>query len=164
MTTFFSSAERTDPYRNFKFRVKWDGRYVAGVSRISALTRTTEVIEAREGSDPTAVRRLPGPTRYDPITLERGVSDDRAFEQWASQVSAGASAPAGYRKDIVLELFDETGKLVLAYNVRGCWVSEYQALPEVDANARGVLLEHITLENEGWERDTSRLDAAAPES
>jgi len=160
-----ASGQRFDPYKNFKFRVKWEGRYVAGVSRISPLKRTTEVIEARDGNDPARTRKLPGRTTYDAITLERGVSHDAKFEQWADQVANGGSGPGGgdagsnIRKDIVIELYNEAGKLALAYKVYRCWISEYQALPELDANANAVVIEHIKLENEGWARDTS---VAAP--
>jgi phage tail-like protein len=131
---------------------------------MSALKRTTEVIEAREGSDPTTTRRLPGRTRYEAITLERGVSHDTEFEQWANEVASGGSAPAGgaakgFRKDVVIELYNGAGKLELAYTVFRCWVSEYQALPELDANSNAVVIEHIRLENEGWERDAT---VAAP--
>ena len=151
---------RIDPYRNFKFRVKWDGRYVAGVRKMSALTRITEVIEAREGGAAGTTRRLPGRTTYEAITLERGVSHDTEFEQWANEVAnSGSGSPGGtlkgFRKDIVIELYDEAGKLELAYKVFRCWVSEYQALPELDANSNEVVIEHIKLENEGWERDAT---------
>lgn len=158
-------AQRIDPYRNFKFRVKWEGRYVAGVSRISALKRTTEVIEARDGNDPGRTRKLPGRTTYEAITLERGVSHDAEFEKWSDEVANGGSGPGGgtagtnIRKDIVIELYNEAGQLALAYKVYRCWVSEYQALPDLDANANAVVIEHIKLENEGWARDTS---VAAP--
>jgi len=160
-----SFAQRFDPYKNFKFRVKWDGRYVAGVSRISPLIRTTEVVEAREGNGPASTRRLPGRTKYEAITLERGVSHDTEFEQWANAVASSGSgsgrraAQTAIRKDIVIELYDEKGRLAIAYKVFRCWVSEYQALPELDANANAVLIEHLKLENEGWERDTA---VAAP--
>jgi len=147
----------SDPYDNFQFRVGWDGNYVAGVSRVSPLRRTTEVIEHREGGDTTVEHRLPGRTKYDPITLERGITSDTAFEQWAN--SAVGSSKGGnvgsFRKDIVIDLFDETGARVLSYLVFRCWVSEYQALPQLDADANWVAIEHIKLENEGWVRDVN---------
>src|SRR2546426_3365622 len=86
MAQFAVNPQRFDPYKNFKFRVKWDGRYVAGVSKISALKRVTEVVEHREGGDPSASRKSPGRTRYEPITLERGVTHDAEFEKWANKV------------------------------------------------------------------------------
>ncbi len=159
MSKFAVNSERVDPYKNLKFRIKWDNRYVAGVSRISALKRTTEVIEHREGSDPSGVRKSPGETRWAPIILERGVTHDPEFEKWANEVQnlgAGAGAEvslADFRKDITIDLFNEAGQLFLSYRVYRCWVSEYQALPELDANATGVAIESLTLENEGWERD-----------
>ena len=159
MAEFTVNAQRFDPYKNFKFRVKWDGRYVAGVSKISALTRTTEVVEHREGGDPSSPRKSPGRTTYAPITLERGVTHDKEFEQWANKVwnyGSGLGAEVSlkdFRKDITVEIYNEAGQLAIAYNVFRCWVSEYQALPDLDANSSAVLIQHIKLETEGWERD-----------
>jgi phage tail-like protein len=159
MTEFAMDQARSDPYRNFKFRVWWDGRYVAGVSRVSALRRTTEVVEHREGGDPCSTRKAPGRTSYDAVTLERGVTHDSEFEDWASQVSSLGCGPAGeasvkdFRKDVTLEVHDDAGKLVVAYRVFRCWVSEYVALADLDAGANAVAVEQIKLENEGWERD-----------
>lgn len=159
MSRFTVNPERFDPYKNFKFRVKWDGRYVAGVSKVGALKRTTEPVEHREGGDPSTVRRSPGRTKYEAITLERGVTHDIAFEAWARKVwthGAGLGREVSlrdFRKDIIIEVYNEAGQLVIAYTVYRCWVSEFQALPELDANANAVAIEHIKLENEGWERD-----------
>jgi phage tail-like protein len=174
MAAFTVNATRFDPYKNFKFRVKWDGRYVAGVTRISALRRTTEVVEHREGGDPSTVRKSPGRTKYEPITLEKGVTHDPEFERWANRVWSFANAQAApaqrtqevslkdFRKNIRIELYNEAGQLVLAYNVYRCWVSEFQALPELDANANAVAIQSITLENEGWDRDESVTEPAEP--
>ncbi len=164
MAEFTVNASRHDPYKNFKFRVKWDGQYVAGISRISALRRSTEVVEHREGGDPSMWRKSPGRTQFDPITLERGVTHDLAFEQWASKVwmfGAGLGAEVAlkdFRKDITIDMFNEAGQLVLSYKVFRCWVSEYQALPELDANVNAVAIQHIKLEHEGWERDVSVVE------
>lgn len=146
-----------EPLENFKFRVKWDGRYVAGVSKVSGLRRTTEVIQYREGGDSAVVRDMPGRTKYEPITLERGITDDTEFEQWANLVVNPPPGPgaANFRKDIVLDIFNETGQKVLSYLIYRCWVSEYQAVPDLDADGHAVAIEHIKLENEGWERDTN---------
>jgi phage tail-like protein len=174
MPQFTVNPTRFDPYKNFKFRVKWDGRYVAGVTRISALRRTTEVVEHREGGDPSTVRKSPGRTKYEPITLEKGVTHDPEFERWANKVWSFANAQAApaqrtqevslkdFRKNIRIELYNEAGQLVLAYNVYRCWVSEFQALPELDANANAVAIQSITLENEGWDRDESVTEPAEP--
>ena len=168
MPEFTANPTRFDPYQNFKFRVKWDGRYVAGISRVSALVRTTEVVEHREGGDPSAIRKSPGITRYEPITLERGITYDTAFEDWANLVWKLGAGPGievalkQFRKDIVIELYNEAGQLVLAYKVYRCWVSEYQALPVLDANANAVAIQHIKLQNEGWERDTSIQEPVEP--
>jgi len=159
MAEFSVNPTRFDPYKNFKFRVKWDGRYVAGISKVSALKRTTEVVEHRQGGDPSTSRKSPGRTKYEAVTLERGVTHDVEFEQWANKVwnfGSGLGAEVSlkdFRKDIIIELYNEAGQLVISYKVYRAWVSEYQALPDLDANANAVAIQHIKLENEGWERD-----------
>ena len=164
MAQFTANAQRFDPYKNFKFRVKWDGKYVAGVSKCGMLKRTTEVVKHREGGDPSSSRKSPGRTEYDAITLERGVTHDVAFEQWANKVwhlGAGLGAEVSlkdFRKDITIELFNEAGQKVLGYNVYRCWVSEFEALPELDGSGNAIAIQHLKLENEGWERDTSVLE------
>src|SRR5580692_5113721 len=160
MVQFSVNPARFDPYKNFKFRIKWDGQYVAGVSKVSALKRTTEVVKHREGGDPSSSRKSPGRTEYEAITLERGVTHDVEFEQWANKVwNYGAALGSevslkDFRKDIILELYNEAGQLVMAYKIYRCWVSEFQALPDLDANASAVAIQAIVLQNEGWERDT----------
>jgi phage tail-like protein len=159
MATIPANSTRFDPYKNFKFKVKWDGNYVAGVSKMSTLKKTTEVVKHREGGDPSSSRKSPGRTEYEAITLERGVTHDVAFEQWANKVWQYGGAPqnevslADFRKDIIIEVYNEAGQIVIAYHVYRCWVSEYQSLPDFDANANAVAIQHIKLENEGWERD-----------
>jgi phage tail-like protein len=166
MAQFTVNAQRVDPYKNFKFRVKWDGRYVAGISKVSTLKRTTEVVEHREGGDPSNNHKSPGRTKYEAITLERGVTHDLEFEQWANKVWNFASGPGtevslkDFRKDMIIELYNEAGQLAIAYKVFRCWVSEYQALPDLDANANAVAIQHIKLENEGWERDREVAEPA----
>ncbi len=168
MPPFSVNPHRFDPYKDFKFRVKWDGHYVAGISKVSALKRITEVIEHREGGDPSASRKSPGRTKYEPIILERGVTHDFEFERWANQVWHFGAAPVAetslkdFRKDVRIELFNEAGQLVIAYNVFRCWVSEFQALPALDADAGAVAFQLIKLENEGWERDTSVQEPVEP--
>ncbi len=165
MAQFSVNPQRFDPYKNFKFRVKWDGRYVAGVSKVGGLKRTTELVEHREGGDPSTSRKSPGRTKYEAITIDRGVTHDTEFEKWANKVWNFGGGPgaetslADFRKDITIDLFNEAGQKVISYRVFRCWVSEYQALPDLDANANGVAIQHIKLENEGWERD---LDVAEP--
>jgi phage tail-like protein len=166
MPQFPVNPQRFDPYKNFKFRLKMDGRYVAGVSKMSALKRTTEVVTHREGGDPSTSRKSPGRSNYEAITFERGVTQDRAFEAWAQKVwalGAGLGAEVSlkdFRKDIVVELYNESGQLVIAYKIYRCWVSEYQSLPDLDANANAVAIQHIKLENEGWERDREVVEPA----
>ena len=169
MPQFAVNPYRVDPYKNFKFRVKWDGRYVAGVSRISALRRVTAAVYVREGGDPSASHKSPGRTEFEPITLERGLTHDTEFEAWASKVWRLGSGLGGevslrdFRKDIILEVYNEAGQLVLAYKLYRCWVSEYAVLlPDLDANADGVAIEHIKLEYEGWERDQDVTEPEEP--
>ena len=169
MAQFSVNATRFDPYKNFKFRVKWDGRYVAGVSKVGMLKRTTEVVKHRDGGDPSSSRKSPGRTEYDAITLERGVTHDIDFEQWANKVwnfGSGLGSEVSlkdFRKDIIIEVYNEAGQLALAYKVFRCWVSEYQALPDLDANANAVAIQHIKLENEGWERDYDVPEPSEPQ-
>jgi len=161
MAQFSVNTQRFDPYKNFKFRVKWDGRYVAGVSKVGGLKRTTEVVKHRDGGDHSSSRKSPGRTEYEAITLERGVTHDPDFEAWAQKVwnfSAGLGKEVSlkdFRKDLIIEVYNESGQLALAYQVFRCWVSEYQALSDLDANANAVAIQHIKLENEGWLRDVS---------
>jgi phage tail-like protein len=168
MAQFTVNAQRFDPYKNFKFRVKWDGRYVAGVSKVSTLKRTTEVVKHREGGDPSSSRKSPGRTEYDAITLERGVTHDTEFEKWANKVwnfGAGLGAETSlkdFRKNITIELYNEAGQLALSYLVFRCWVSEFQSLPDLDANANAVAISRLKLENEGWVRDYSVPEPQEP--
>lgn len=168
MPQFPVNPNRFDPYKSFKFRVKFDNHYVAGVSRVSPLVRRTAVVEFREGGEPSIPRRSPGVTAYDPIVLERGVTQDHEFEAWANKafaLNAAAESEASiadFRKDVVIDLFNEAGQKVISYKVFRCWVSEYQALPELDANGNAVAIEFIKLENEGWERDPDLPEPAEP--
>lgn len=168
MAQFTVNANRFDPYKNYKFRVKWDGRYVAGVSKVGALKRTTEVVTHREGGDPSTERKSPGQTKFEAITLERGVTHDTEFEKWANKVwnfGAGLGVETSlqdFRKDIILDVYNEAGQLVLAYKIFRCWVSEYQAMPELDASANAVAIQTLKLENEGWERDYDIVEPSEP--
>jgi phage tail-like protein len=161
MAKFTINPQRFDPYKNFKFCVWWDGRKVAGICKVGGLKRTTELVEHREGGDPSTTRKSPGRTKFEAITLERGVTHDLEFERWANKVwnfGAGLGAEVSlkdFRKDILLEVYNEAGQRALTYKIFRCWVSEYQALPDLDANANAIAIQHIKLENEGWERDVS---------
>jgi phage tail-like protein len=169
MAQFTVNATRFDPYKNFKFRVKWDGRFVAGVSKVSALKRTTEVVEYRSGGDPNTTFRSPGQTKFEAITLERGVTHDVDFEQWANKVwnhGSGLGSEASlkdFRKDVILEVYNEAGQKVIAYKIYRCWVSEYQSLSELDASGNAVAIQSIKLENEGWERDDEVKEPSEPQ-
>jgi phage tail-like protein len=172
MAEFTVNATRKDPYKNFKFKLKWDGAYVAGISKVSALKRTTEVVKHREGGDASTSRKSPGRTEYEAITLERGVTHDPAFEQWANKVWDYQNAQAqnadqevslaDFRKDVIIDFFNEAGQKVISYHVYRCWVSEYQALPDLDANANAVAIQHLKLENEGWDRDPAVVEPQEP--
>jgi len=167
MAQFTTNPQRFDPYKNFKFRVKWDNKFVAGLSKVTGLKRTTQVVSHREGGDPSTVRKSPGRTEFDAITLERGVTHDKEFEQWANKVwdlNGGQREVSlkDFRKDIKIEFYNEAGQLAIAYNVFRCWVSEFLAQPDLDANANAVAIQHIKLENEGWERDNDVKEPTEP--
>lgn len=163
MAQFPVNTHRFDPYKNMKFLVKWDGRTVAGVSKVSALKRSTEIVTHREGGDPSSSRLSPSLWKYEPITLERGVTHDLEFEDWANKVYSVEGGIVlslkDFRKDIMIQLLNEQGVVAKAYKIFRCWVSEYQALPELDANGHAVAFEHVVIQNEGWVRD---LDVAEP--
>lgn len=168
MPQFTVNQHRFDPYKNFKFRIRFtdDPTYVAGVSKVTGLKRTTEVVKHREGNDPSTSRKSPGRTEYEPITLERGVTHDLTFENWANRVWRYSTATGSemslrdFRRDLVLDVANEAGVTVLSYQIHRCWVSEYQALPDLDANANAVAIQTIKLENEGWVRLTEPTEPA----
>lgn len=167
MAIFSVNTTRFDPYKNFKFKVKWDGKYVAGVSKVSALSRSTQVIEHREGGDPSSTRKSPGQTKYEAITLERGVTHDPEFEQWANKVwnygSVGNEVSLkDFRKDIILEVYNEAGQKALGYKIYRCWVSDFKAVADLDAKGNDILIQSIKLENEGWERDLEVTEPTEP--
>jgi len=176
MAKFTVNADRYDPYKNFKFRVKFgtNPAYVAGVSKVSALKRTTEMVEHREGGDPSSSHKSPGRTKYEAITMERGVTHDREFENWANKVwnFANAQAPADqrqkevslkdFRKNLTIDVFNEAGQKVLSYNVYRAWVSEFTAQTDLDANANAILIQSIKIEHEGWQRDTDVAEPTEP--
>jgi phage tail-like protein len=168
MAQFTVNPQRFDPYKNFKFRVKWDGRYVAGISKVGGLKRTTDVVKHREGGDPSSSRKSPGRSEFEAITLERGVTHDLEFERWANKVwnfGAGLGRETSlkdFRKDLLIEVYNEAGQLAITYKVARCWVSEYHALPDLDANANAIAIQSIKLENEGWERDVEVPEPSEP--
>jgi len=158
---FSVNVTRLDPYKSFRFLVYLETSTtpVAGVSKVGGLKRSSDVIEYKEGGN-TIIRKGLGRTKYDPITLERGVTHDKDFEEWANAAQvldkgAPSQSLKNLRKEIRIELLNEAGQPVHRYVIHRCWVSEYQALPDLDAGGNAVALEHIKLENEGWERDLS---------
>ncbi|WP_299157748.1 phage tail protein [Accumulibacter sp.] len=155
---FPANAHRHDPYRTFKFQVLIDGKPVAGLRKMGALKKTTEAVEWRTGGDPTHVRKLPGGTKYEPITLEQGLTHDPVFEQWANLVNNidgdAAMSLVNFRKDIVINVLNLQGTVAISYQIKRAWVSEYQALPEFDAGTTNTVgIQTIKLEHEGWDRD-----------
>lgn len=168
MAEFTVNPGRFDPYKGFKFTVSWDGEKVAGVAYVSGLARTTEVVEHRDGGDPSAGRKAPGQTRFAPIVLRRGITHDTAFEEWANQVwrlsggEGGEVSLANFRKDITIDLYNEAGQLAMSFRVYRCWPSAYTALPELNSADNGVVFESLVLENEGWERDQAITEPEEP--
>lgn len=154
---FVKNAKRLDPYKNFKFRLLWDNKPVLGISKVSALKRTTEVVKHRDGGDNSTDHKSPGRTSYDAITVERGLTHDPEFEAWANKVHpySGDKAMdlAAYKKDLTLEMMNEKGHVVYRYFLYDCWVSEYTSIPELNANANAVAIESMKIELEGWDRD-----------
>ena len=154
---FIKNAKRLDPYKNFKFRILWDDKPVMGVSKVGALKRTTEVVKHRDGGDNSTDHKSPGRTTYDAITVERGLTHDPEFEAWANKVHpySGDTAMdlAAYKKNLTLEMMNEKGHVVYRYFLYDCWVSEYTAIPELNANANAVAIESLKIELEGWDRD-----------
>lgn len=166
-TGFVTNPHRVDPYKNFKFRIVMDGKTVLGVSKVGSLKRTTELVKHREGGENSTDHKSPGRTSYDAVTLERGITQDTAFEAWANMVhpyggDAGMDL-VNYKKELTLEVLNERGQVVKRYFLHNCWVSEFTAVPDLDANANAVAIEHLKLELEGWERDpnTKEPDEAA---
>ena len=168
MPEFTVNPNRLDPYENYKFRVMWDQRVVAGISRVSALRRTSDVEEHREAGDSSTIRKSPGLTKYDAITLERGVTHDHEFEEWANKVWDITANPGtevslkSFRKEVILELYNEAGQLVIAYKLHRCWPSEYIAISDLDSMTETVLIERLRLETEGWERDLAIVEPVQP--
>jgi len=154
---FVKNAKRVDPYKNFKFRILWDDKPVMGVSKVGTLKRTTEVVKHRDGGDNSTDHKSPGRTSYDAITVERGITHDPEFEAWANKVHpySGDTAMdlAAYKKNLTLEMMNEKGHVVYRYFLYDCWVSEYTAMPELNANANAVAIESLKIELEGWDRD-----------
>lgn len=162
---FTVNSTRFDPYKNFKFRLKWDGKYVSGVAKVNGLHRDTTVTTIREGAT-GRITKTPGTTTYQPIVIERGRTHDTAFEEWANKIynlsSSGGSPAANFRKDMMVELYNEAGQMVMAWRVKNCWPSKYSPLKEFNANRTEVAVESMTLEHDGWERDTAVTEPSEP--
>ena len=162
---FPANAHRHDPYRTFKFQILIDGQPVAGLRKMTALKKTTEAVDWRTGGDPTHVRKLPGGTKYEAITLEQGLTHDPVFEQWANLVNNidgdAAMSLKDFRKDVVINVLNLQGSVAISYQVKRAWVSEYQALPDFDAGTTNTVgIQTIKLEHEGWDRDEAVAEPA----
>ncbi|MCP4256644.1 MAG: phage tail protein [Planctomycetes bacterium] len=163
-TIFPVNAHRHDPYRTFKFQVLMDdGKAVAGLKKMSALKKTTEAVDWRTGGDPTHVRKLPGGTKYEAITLEQGLTHDPVFEEWANLVNNidgdDAMSLVKFRRTITINVMNLQGKVAISYKVNRAWVSEYQALPDFDAGTTNTVgIQTIKLEHEGWEREEAAAE------
>lgn len=164
MPMFNVNAHRIDPYKNFRFRVSWDGRTVAALSKMSAIKKMVETIEWRASADSEMTRKFPGKIKYDPCTLERGLTHDRQFLEWANQVNNPAGAAANsllqYRKTVRVEVLNMQGNPVMAFNLIRAWVSEFQALPEMDANANAIAIESLKIEYENFILDEAVTEPA----
>ena len=158
---FTVNINRYDPYKTYRFLVYFGTSTspVAAVSKVTGIKRSSDVIEYKEGGNPIILKGL-GRTKYEPITLERGVTEDMDFANWANMAQvldhgSPSTSLAKLRQDIRVDLLNEEGQPVWRFFVYRCWVSEYQALPDLDAGANAIAIEHIRLENEGWEQDTT---------
>lgn len=164
MPQFVVNSHRKDPYKNFKFRVVWDNQAVAGLSKMSAVKRITEVVEWREAGGASIIRKMPGRTKFEPITLEAGLTHDQQFLTWANQVNNPLGDPAmslvAYRKEVTIEVLNMQGTAAMAFKLNRAWVSEFQALPEMDANANAVAIQILKLEYEGFQLDESVAEPA----
>jgi phage tail-like protein len=175
MAKFTVNPNRFDPYKNFKFRISFGTGYVAGVSKVSSLKRTTEMVQHREGGDPSSNHKSPGRTNYDAITMERGVTHDPDFEIWANKVWNFNNAQAApdqrtqevslkdFRRNLTIDVFNEAGQKVISYHVFRAWVSEFTAQADLDANANAILIQSIKIEHEGWQRDGSVVEPSEPQ-
>lgn len=160
---FPTNVHRFDPYRTFKFQILMAGQPVAGLSKMGALKKTTEVVDWRVGGDPSHVRKLPGGTKYEEITLEQGVTHDPVFEDWANLVNNidgdAAVSLLGFRRDLILNVLNLQGQVAFSYQILRAWVSAFQALPDFDANSMNTIgIQTITIQNEGWKRDPAVVE------
>lgn len=167
MARFSVNAHRRAPYKRFNFSVRWDERVIPGITRVSGLRRTTEPVADRSGRDPNGSAKSPGLTSHEPIVLERGRTHDAAFERWAEKVhsvggGSGKVSLKDYKKNVTITLSNEAGQNVMAFDVYGCWPSEYTALGALDAADSGTVTESITLQYDGFERDEEVTEPEEP--
>lgn len=165
MAQFTVNAHRFDPYRTFKFQVVIEGTPVAGLRKMTALKRKTEPVKWRAAGDPSFERIMPGGTTWEPVTLEQGLTHDTNFEEWANLAfnitGDGGMSLRRYRRDLVINVLNLNGQVAIAYKLFRAWVSDYQALPDLDAGTMNAVgIQSITLQHEGWQRDEAVAEPA----
>jgi len=132
-------SPRDSAYRQYRYRLRYKGHEIAGFRGMGLLHPLT-----------------PGRAKSETVTLKRGVTQDSQFQQWANSVtkSATGAPPAAFRKNVSLEVYNEAGQVVQRFTFTKSWVSQYSALPVLNANGNAVAIEHIKIEVEGWVIDT----------
>lgn len=158
-------ASQFDPYRTFKFRVRFGNTTVAGISKVSMLTRTVTPNELKEGGDMFGPRQNPSAVHYEDVTLEKGLTASNEFEDWANavvQLQVDPGSVSGFKRTVYIDVFDLNGnpldgksQPITSYKLNKCWITKYSALPELDAGSGGVGIQSVTLRHEGWERVTA---------
>ena len=156
---FTASVLKYDPYRKFKFLVKWDGAYVAGVHKVTALTKSVDAVDWRTGGDHNNTAKVPGLTKYEPITMERGLCADTRFIDWMKLVNtyqaAGGTTVESvhtFRKDLIIEMYNLANEKVLSVSVFKAWPSKL-TVADFDAKANELAIEVLELQHEGWQID-----------
>ena len=161
---FTVNAHRFDPYKNFKFHVYLDGRLVMGVSRSARSSAPPRWSATAPGGDNSIDFKSPGRTKYEAVTLERGLTHDREFEKWAANVHSYAGDAAtdlrNYKKALTVEMLNLRNQPAIRYFLFNCWPSSYTAMPDLSSMENAVAIESLVLEVEAWERD---FDLAEPD-
>jgi phage tail-like protein len=152
-----ATALTYDPYRKFKFLVKWNNAVVMAVHKVSSITKSIDPIDWRTGGDSNFSAKVPGLTKWEPITLERGLSADTAFQEWMVLVNKYTKAGLGadeavhaFRKNLNIEMYSLQNELVMTINVYNAWPSKL-TIADFDAKANELAIEHMELQNEGWD-------------
>ena len=139
-----ANAGRNDPYGAFNFIVEIDGIAVAGFAECSGLTTETEVIEYREGSDRSGVRKIPGLTKYANITLKHGLTQNRDLWNWRRTVVDGNID----RRSGAIVLLDAERQPVARWLFREGWPCKWEG-PTLRARGNEVAIETLEISHEG---------------